>query len=143
MQKKPRLQFEGSNSQLMLPFKAELLYTIPGISTVAELHPPGQNVPLGQSPEQALELIPSAEPNLPKGQFTQLAWLLLLWYWPSGHRLQDWAPAELSVGAPPSNLPAGHSLQLCLPESTWYLPAGQRWQLVWLLLLWYWPARHW
>jgi hypothetical protein len=85
MQKEPRLQFEGFNSQLLLPFKAELLYTSPGIRTVAELHPPGQNVPLGQSPEQALELIPSAEPNLPKGQSRQLVWLLLLWYWPAMH----------------------------------------------------------
>jgi hypothetical protein len=72
MQKEPRLQFSGVNWQLAPPVAAELLYTIPGISTVAALHPPGQNVPLGQSPEQALEFIPSAEPNLPKGQSRQL-----------------------------------------------------------------------
>jgi hypothetical protein len=61
------------------------LYTIPGINTVAEPHPPGQDVPLGQSPEQALEFKPSAEPNLPAGQRWQLVWLLLLWYWPALH----------------------------------------------------------
>jgi hypothetical protein len=79
------VQFEGFNSQLVLPFKAVLLYTSPGIRTVAELHPPGQAVPLGQSPEQALDFKPAAEPNLPKGQSRQRVWLLLLWYWPALH----------------------------------------------------------
>jgi hypothetical protein len=102
MQKEPRLQFEGFNSQLLLPFKAVLLYTIPGISTVAELHPPGQDVPLGQSPEQALDSKPSAEPNWPAGQFTQLVWLLLLWYWPSGHRRHDTGGG--GVSAPPKQV---------------------------------------
>ena len=72
MQKEPRLQFEGSKWQLVSPPEVVLLYTFPGISTVAELHPPGQLVPIGQSPEQALEFKPATEPNLPSGQFTQL-----------------------------------------------------------------------
>ena len=117
MQKKPQLQFEGFNSQLMLPFKAELLYTSPGIRTVAELHPPGQAVPLGQSPEQALDFKPSAEPNLPAGQSRQLAWLLLLWYWPSGQSTQatggatrDPAAKQLALLGTSENLPAGHPL---------------------------------
>jgi hypothetical protein len=56
----------GFNWQLALPLTAELLYTIPGISTVAEPHPPGQDVPLGQSPEQALWCS-----NLPRNRICQ------------------------------------------------------------------------
>jgi len=85
MQKDPLLQFEGFNSQLWLPSTAELLYTIPGISTVAELHPPGQAVPLGQSPEQALVFKPCAEPNLLAGQSMHEGWATRFWNLPAGH----------------------------------------------------------
>jgi hypothetical protein len=140
MQKEPLLQFEGFNWQMVSLAAVMLLYTIPGTRTVAELHPPGHVVPLGQSPEQALEFKPSAEPNFPAEQPRQRIWLVLLWYCPSGHKTQSWAPAELSAFS--SNFPAGQALQLDSPDSPWYLPAGHRRQLNCAFVAPYFPGTH-